>query len=220
MTRWPTVCSACRATTARTSSSRWENLDNAHGHLSEARLTKIAALKPGDDAIDEARRRGAAREVQRGAGQRPQHLARPSRRSTTFSSIKTNDATKLYRAGRFRQGPESRSSQEGRRRRARAGCQRRSRRRRRITIISEIRRAGCRRRSADPARAYEAKKAKNFAEADRIRDELKAQGIESHRHPRRRQVEAYLKYTQPRSFLLRGCASKGQKLNLWEKSAK
>lgn len=43
---------------------------------------------------------------------------------------------------------------------------------------------------------YEAKKRKNFAEADRIRDELKAQGIRDHRHQGRRKLEAGLNAIQ------------------------
>ena len=44
---------------------------------------------------------------------------------------------------------------------------------------------------------YAAKKAKNFAEADRIRDELKQQGVEIDRRARRRGVEARLTAAAP-----------------------
>ena len=89
---------------------------------------------------------------------------------------KTNDATKLAPAGQLRPGAGPEAAGEGGR-----PCAKHARRRLPppggFTVI-------CEDGGQDPevealirARA-DAKKAKNFAEADRIRDELKAQGVE------------------------------------------
>ena len=176
MTRWPTASSASRATTARRWCSRWENLDNAAARLQQADC---------QDRRPEARRtarwtkllvKELQGEVPPAAGQRPEHLHgrhRPVRRSegqdqrrhqagrswTSFDQVLS--LTLLEKAAALRDAQRQGSERQGRRRR---------------TLV-------------EPARAiplltrwcmqrYEAKKAKNFAEADRIRDELKAQGIE------------------------------------------
>ena len=151
----------------------WENLDNAAGTYQKL-LTKIAALKPGDGEIDEAAV-SALREKFNAA------LGNDLNTSLAITALydvlkyKTNDATKLFVLDDFDKVLSldlCKKADEIRKRNA-----------------AEKPAAGaysifCEDGSDDPAvtaqiqARYDAKKAKNFAEADRIRDELKSQSIE------------------------------------------
>ena len=87
---------------------------------------------------------------------------------------KTNDATKLALLGDFDQVLSLSLLEKAAAKRAELAAQQTAKAESGYTVTGE----------GDPAidalvlARYEAKKAKNFAEADRIRDELKAQGIE------------------------------------------
>ena len=87
---------------------------------------------------------------------------------------KTNDATKLALLGDFDQVLSLSLLEKAEAKRAELAAQQTAKAECGYTVTGE----------GDPAidalvmARYEAKKAKNFAEADRIRDELKAQGIE------------------------------------------
>ena len=151
----------------------WENLDNAAGTYQKL-LTKIAALKPGDGEIDEAAV-SALREKFNAA------LGNDLNTSLAITALydvlkyKTNDATKLFVLDDFDKVLSldlCKKADEIRKRNA-----------------AEKPAAGaysifCEDGNDDPAvtaqiqARYDAKKAKNFAEADRIRDELKSQGVE------------------------------------------
>ena len=151
----------------------WENLDNAAGTYQKL-LTKIAALKPGDGEIDVAAV-AALREKFNAA------LGNDLNTSLAITALydvlkyKTNDATKLFVLDDFDKVLSldlcSKAAEIRKRNAAEkpaAGA---------YSIF-------CEDGSDDPAvtaqiqARYDAKKAKNFAEADRIRDELKSQGIE------------------------------------------
>ena len=150
----------------------WENLDNAQGAFNKL-LKKIAALKQDDGAVDEA---VAAQYKQKFTEQMGNDLNTSMGVTALYDVLKaqTNDATKraiiadfdsvlglklLEKAGAIREKEAKTTATQA------AGG---------YTVTGE----------GDPAidalvlARYEAKKAKNFAEADRIRDELKAQGIE------------------------------------------
>ncbi len=150
----------------------WENLDNAQGAFNKL-LKKIAALKIDDGAVDEA---VAAQYKQKFTEQMGNDLNTSMGVTALYDVLKaqTNDATKraviadfdsvlglklLEKADAIREKEAKAAATQ-----ATGG----------YTVTGE----------GDPAidalvlARYEAKKAKNFAEADRIRDELKAQGIE------------------------------------------
>ena len=150
----------------------WENLDNAQGAFHKL-LKKIAALKIDDGAVDEA---VAAQYKQKFTEQMGNDLNTSMGVTALYDVLKaqTNDATKraviadfdtvlglklLEKADAIREKEAKAAATQA------AGG---------YTVTGE----------GDPAidalvmARYEAKKAKNFAEADRIRDELKAQGIE------------------------------------------
>ena len=149
----------------------WENLDNAVGTFNKL-IGRIANLKPGTDvdqaAFDELKAKFVA------ALENDLNTAQAMTAVYDVLKAKTTDATKLAvladydyvlslnllekaEAKRQENAKASAAKTEGG-----------------YTIVGE----------GDPAidalvmQRYEAKKAKNFAEADRIRDELKAQGIE------------------------------------------
>ena len=149
----------------------WENLDNAKTAYDKL-IARIAALKEGGD-VDEA----AAAELRNKFKAALDNDLNTSLAVTALYDVlkaKTNDATKLALLGEFDQvlslsllerAAEKRKELAKTAATATAGG---------YTVTGE----------GDPevdakvlARA-EAKKAKNFAETDRIRDELKAQGIE------------------------------------------
>lgn len=149
----------------------WENLDNAQGAYFKL-LRKIAALKPDDGAVDDAVVAQFREKFQEKLGN---DLNTSMGVTMLYDALKasTNDATKravladmdtvlglslLEKADAIREKEAAQTAQSS------GG----------YTVTGE----------GDPAvdalvlQRYEAKKAKNFAEADRIRDELKAQGIE------------------------------------------
>ena len=151
----------------------WENLDNAQTTYNKL-IAKIAALKPGEgeieqEAVDALRARFKAA------------LDNDLNTSLAVTCLydvlkyKTNDATKLFVLGDFDSVlslsllEKADKKREELKKQAVAAGQ--------FTIVSE---SG----ESDPAveakimARQDAKKARNFAEADRIRDELKAAGIE------------------------------------------
>ena len=149
----------------------WENLDNAQGAFQKL-LKKIANLTDAAGEVDEA----VAKEYKEKFLQQMGNDLNTSMGITALYDVlkaKTNDVTKrailasydevlslnlLAKAAEIREKAAAQTAQS-------AGG---------YTVTGE----------GDPAidalvmARYEAKKAKNFAEADRIRDELKAQGIE------------------------------------------
>ena len=151
----------------------WENLDNAQTTYNKL-IAKIAALKPGEgeieqEAVDALRARFKAA------------LDNDLNTSLAVTCLydvlkyKTNDATKLFVLGDFDSvlslsllEKADKKREELKKQAVTAG---------QFTIVSE---SG----ESDPAveakimARQDAKKARNFAEADRIRDELKAAGIE------------------------------------------
>jgi len=150
----------------------WENLDNAQGAFNKL-LKKIAALADTTGEVDEA----VVQEYREKFLKQMGNDLNTSMGITALYDVlkaKTNDATKrailagydqvlsldlLAKADAIREKEAAQKATAG------AGG---------YTVTGE----------GDPAidalvmQRYEAKKAKNFAEADRIRDELKAQGIE------------------------------------------
>ena len=150
----------------------WENLDNAVAAYSKL-VGRIAALKPesGDveqEVFDEYR----AKFLQ----QMGNDLNTSMGVTAVFDVLKakTNDATKLALIGEFDQVLSLSLLEKAAAKRAEDAKAQTAKTEGGYTVIGE----------GDPAvdalelQRYEAKKARNFAEADRIRDELKAQGIE------------------------------------------
>ena len=138
----------------------WENLDNAETAY-EKLIARIAALRPGDGEVDEA----VLAELK---GRFTDALDNDLNTSLAVTALydalkaKTNDATRLAAVADFD----------------------------RVLSLSLIEKAEeLRKKNAEPEGAHDeriegllseraaAKKAKNFAEADRIRDRLKAEGI-------------------------------------------
>ena len=150
----------------------WENLDNAQGAYTKL-LKKIAALSPADGPVDEA-------VFQEYKDKFTQQLGNDLNTSMGVTALydvlkaKTNDATKLAILDSFDQVLSLRLLPKAAELREKAAAQTAASAQGGYTVTGE----------GDPAidalvmQRYEAKKAKNFAEADRIRDELKAQGIE------------------------------------------
>ena len=150
----------------------WENLDNAQGAYNKL-LKKIAALSPADGPVDEAM-------FQEYKDKFTQQLGNDLNTSMGVTALydvlkaKTNDATKLAILDSFDQVLSLDLLAKAAELREKAAAQTASSAQGGYTVTGE----------GDPAidalvmQRYEAKKAKNFAEADRIRDELKAQGIE------------------------------------------
>lgn len=149
----------------------WENLDNAKTAY-EKLVARVAALTPGEGGVDEA----AARELRAKFKAALDNDLNTSLAVTALYDVlkaKTTDATKLMLLGEFDQvlslglltHAEAKRQMSAQ---AAAGAETG------FVVSGE----------GDPAidaqvlARAEAKKAKNFAEADRIRDELKAQGIE------------------------------------------
>ena len=151
----------------------WENLDNAQGAYNKL-LKKIAALKNDDGAVDETVLQAYKEKFIRQVGN---DLNTSMGITALYDVLKaqTNDATKLAVLDSFDSVLglsllEKAAALREKEAAAKAAAQTSGG----YTITGE----------GDPAidalvlARYEAKKAKNFAEADRIRDELKAQGIE------------------------------------------
>ncbi len=151
----------------------WENLDNAAGTYQKL-IAKIAALKPSDEAIDEAAVTALREKFNKALG----NDLNTSLGITALYDVlkyKTNDATKLYLLDDFDKVlclDLLKKADEARKKAASAAHSGGD-----YNIIAED---GAQDEAVEAKiRArYEAKKAKNFAEADRIRDALKAEGIE------------------------------------------
>ncbi|MBQ2323586.1 MAG: cysteine--tRNA ligase, partial [Oscillospiraceae bacterium] len=152
----------------------WENLDNAQKAFDKL-IAKIANLKPEDGAVDESVR---AEYREKFIRQMDNDINTPNGVTSLYDVLKakTNDVTKCAILGDYDTVlsldllDKAAALREKNAKAAAAPAAE-------FTVIAED-------GAADPAvealiRARaEAKKAKNFAEADRIRDELKAQGVE------------------------------------------
>ena len=151
----------------------WENLDNAQGAYNKL-IARIAALKPEDGEIDEA----AFSELDQKFRAAMDNDLNSSLAVTALYDVlkaKTNDATKLKAIAAFDTvlglsllEKAAAKREELKRQQVAAG---------QFTIVSESGESDAEVEAKIMAR-QDAKKAKNFAEADRIRDELKAAGIE------------------------------------------
>ena len=151
----------------------WENLDNAAGTYKKL-IAKIAALKPSDEPIDEAAVAALRERFNKALGN---DLNTSLAVTALYDVLKyqTNDATKLFVLDDFdkvlsldllKKAAEQRKLLESEK--AKAGT---------YNILSETGEQDEAVTALIQAR-YEAKKAKDFAEADRIRDALKEQGVE------------------------------------------
>ncbi len=151
----------------------WENLDNAQGAYNKL-IARIAALKPEDGEIDET----AFNELDGKFRAAMDNDLNSSLAVTALYDVlkaNTNDATKLKAIGAFDTvlglsllEKAAVKREELKRQQVAAG---------QFTIVSESGESDAEVEAKIMAR-QDAKKAKNFAEADRIRDELKAAGIE------------------------------------------
>ena len=151
----------------------WENLDNAQGAYNKL-IARVAALKPDDGEVDQA----AFDELDAKFRAAMDNDLNSSLAVTALYDVlkaKTNDATKLKAIGAFDTVlglslPEKAAvrREELKKEQLAAGA---------FTILSESGEVDPEIEAKIQAR-QDAKKAKNFAEADRIRDELKAAGIE------------------------------------------
>ena len=151
----------------------WENLDNAQGTYNKL-IGKIAALKPGTAPVDEEAY-NALRSKFTAALDNDLNTSLAVTAIYDVLKYQTNDETKLYAIADFDKVlsldliAKSEAKREELKRHAVSGGE--------FTVIAEDGTHDPEIESLLKARA-EAKKAKNFAEADRIRDELKASGIE------------------------------------------
>ena len=150
----------------------WENLDNAVVTYNKM-IQKIAALKPGDGEVDAAAFDALRAKFLDAVGN---DLNTALAVTAVYDALKyqTNDATKLAVLDDFDKvlGLDLLKKAEAKRRELAAAPKAGA-----FTIVSESGEADAEIEAKIQAR-QDAKKAKNFAEADRIRDELKAQGIE------------------------------------------
>ena len=151
----------------------WENLDNAQVTYNKL-VAKVAALKPDDGELDEEAMT-ALRAKFTAALDNDLNTSLAVTSLYDVLKYKTNDATKLYMLADFdrvlgldliKKGDAKR--EELKKQAAVAG---------QFTVISESGEADAEVEAQIMAR-QDAKKAKNYAEADRIRDALNAQGIE------------------------------------------
>ena len=149
----------------------WENLDNAAGTYQKL-LKRIAALKPEDGAVDEA----VVKEAREKFIQLVGNDVNSSMGVTAVYDalkLKTNDATKLAVSGDYDRVLSLSLLEKAAALREKEASQKAAAASGEITILGE----------GDPAidalvlQRAQAKKAKNYAEADRIRDELKAMGV-------------------------------------------
>ena len=151
----------------------WENMDNAQLAYNKL-IARIAALKPEQDTLDEA----AFSELKKHFTDALDNDLNTSLAVTALYDVlkyKTNDYTKLAVLADFDRvlsldliAKADKKREELKKQAVTAG---------EFTIISESGEADAEVEAKIRAR-QDAKKAKNFAEADRIRDELKAAGIE------------------------------------------
>ncbi len=151
----------------------WENLDNATVAFNKL-IAKIAALDPGDGPVDEA----AAAELKQKFSKAMDNDLNTSMAVTVLYDVlktKTNGATKCAVLADF----DSvlglnllEKAADQRKKQAQMAAQPAV-----FTVVSE---SGEEDANVEALirRRQDAKKAKSFAEADRIRDELKAQGVE------------------------------------------
>ena len=150
----------------------WENLDNAKAAYDKL-ISRIAALDGGDGEVDRETLNAYADKF---AAALDNDLNTSMAVTCVYDALKakTNGATKRAILGTFDQVLGLDLLKKADEKRAQQAKQTASAVQGGYTITGE----------GDPAidalvmQRYEAKKAKNYAEADRIRDELKAQGIE------------------------------------------
>ena len=152
----------------------WENLDNAQGTYNKL-VNRIAALKASGEAIDEDAM-AALKSKFTAALDNDLNTSLAVTALYDVLKYKTNDDTKLAAIADFDKVlslsliEKADARREELKKQAVSGGTE-------FTVISESGEQNAEIEALLKARA-EAKKAKNFAEADRIRDELKAQGIE------------------------------------------
>ena len=150
----------------------WENLDNAQGAYRKL-IARVAALKPGDGPVDETVLAAQREKFLKAVGN---DLNTSLGITAVYDALKlpANDATKLAVLDDFDRVLSLDLTKKAAAKRAedtKAAA---------VTDASGFTVTG----EGDPAvdalvlRRAEAKKAKNFAEADRIRDDLRARGIE------------------------------------------
>ena len=151
----------------------WENLDNAQTTYNKL-IAKIAALKPGEGEIEQEAV-DALRAKFKAALDNDLNTSLAVTCLYDVLKYKTNDATKLFVLGDFDSvlslsllEKADKKREELKKQAVTAG---------QFTIVSESGESDADVEARIMAR-QDAKKAKNFAEADRIRDELKAAGIE------------------------------------------
>ena len=152
----------------------WENLDNAAGTYQKL-IAKVAALKNDGGEIDNEAV-AALREKFNAALGNDLNTSLAVTALYDVLKYKTNDATKLFLLDDFDKVLSLdliKKAEEVRKRAASAAKPTAGV----YSILAEEGSEDAEVTAKIQAR-YEAKKAKNFAEADRIRDELKAQGIE------------------------------------------
>ena len=152
----------------------WENLDNAQTSYNKL-ISRIAALKPGEGTIDVE----AYSQLKEKFSAAMDNDLNSSLAVTALYDVlkaKTNDATKLALIASFDTVlsldllAKAEAKREAMKKEAAATAAS-------FSIISESGEENAEITAKIQAR-QDAKKAKNFAEADRIRDELKAEGIE------------------------------------------
>jgi len=152
----------------------WENLDNAQTSYNKL-ITRIASLKPGEGTID-VEAYGQLRDKFAAAMDNDLNSSLAVTALYDVLKAKTNDATKLALIASFDTVlsldllAKAEAKREAMKKEAAATAAS-------FTIISESGEENAEVTAKIQAR-QDAKKAKNFAEADRIRDELKAEGIE------------------------------------------
>ena len=151
----------------------WENLDNAQAAFNKL-INRIAALKPGDGEVD-TDAMAAMKEKFCAAMDNDLNTSLAVTALYDVLKYKTNDATKLATIADFDRvlslsliEKADARREELKKQNVAAGA---------FTIVSESGEADAEVEAKIQAR-QDAKKAKNYAEADRIRDELKAAGIE------------------------------------------
>ncbi len=151
----------------------WENLDNAQGTYQKL-INKIASLNAGEEPLDEDALK-VLDEKFRAALDNDLNTSLAVTSLYDVLKYKTNDATKLYAIGLFDSVlglsllEKAEIKREELKKQSAAAAA--------FTIFSESGEGDAEIEAKIQAR-QDAKKAKNFAEADRIRDELKAAGIE------------------------------------------
>ena len=151
----------------------WENLDNAQAAFNKL-INRIAALKPGDGEVD-TDAMAAMKEKFCAAMDNDLNTSLAVTALYDVLKYKANDATKLATIADFDRvlslsliEKADARREELKKQNVAAGA---------FTIVSESGEADAEVEAKIQAR-QDAKKAKNYAEADRIRDELKAAGIE------------------------------------------